>query len=372
MMESEKKKIAIFVDQWFVGGKESYLIGHLSLMDLSQLSITILTSHKKTTFYDDTIRQLGIKFVELTYKAYGPFTRNYHVKKQLKIYLHSHDFDIFHANLDNGVVLSYTKIARKCGIQRVIAHSHNSNIGGGITRPIKLIGHYLGKRKYMKYPTEFWACSDYAAKWLFSAEVFEKGEWTFVKNGIDFSKARFNAEYRADIRKKYELKNSFVIGSIGRLSQQKNYSFLIEVIAQVYKLNPSAKLLLIGEGSKKEQLVREAQRLGIESTVIFYGTTNNISEVLSAMDCFVLTSKFEGFPLSGIEAQINGIPCVFSDRITKQSNLSGKLNFCSISNKENWVEALSRKLERYEASFDDKGFDIVQSSRQLRDYYLSE
>lgn len=368
-------KICILVERWVGGGIENYLISHFEHMDLQELEIVIVTSAKETTFFDDRLEKLGIKMYELLDKPAGPFMRPIVLFKNLTSYLKKEHFDLIHINANNGVGLRYAKIAYKNDISRIIVHSHNSGTGKGIGRSIKLIGHYLGKKMYMNYPTEYWACSDLAAKWLFSSTVV-KNNYEFVKNGINTTEVSFNLEKRKTLRRELGIEKNYVIGSIGRLSEQKNHTYLLIFFADLLKARPEAKLLLVGSGELEKQLKSQAKELSISNNVIFYGSTNDVQMMLSAMDIFVLPSKYEGFPLVGIEAQCSGLETVVSDLVTKKLKLTKLVSFEPINNEDsNWVNKLKSRnyinnREQYQEIILNKGYDIKETARDLRKRYL--
>jgi glycosyltransferase involved in cell wall biosynthesis len=103
---------------------------------------------------------------------------------------------------------------------------------------------------------------------------------------------------------------SFTIGTIGRLVPQKNYPLLLEAFYQVKQQIPTANFIIVGDGFLKEDLQKLAIRLAINSSINWVGRTDNVFEYLSAMDCFVLASHYEGFGLVFLEAMSQAIPIV--------------------------------------------------------------
>ena len=131
-----------------------------------------------------------------------------------------------------------------------------------------------------------------------------------------------------------------MIGSIGRLSYAKNYEFLIDVMSELVKRRPDAKLLLIGEGGFRTIIEEKANALGIRNHVIFAGSRSDANKLLSAMDVFALPSRFEGLPLVLIEAQVAQLPCVVSDRVTKECKLTDTLVYLNTEEKEKWAKTI--------------------------------
>jgi len=97
---------------------------------------------------------------------------------------------------------------------------------------------------------------------------------------------------------------------VARFAPQKNHSLLLNSFAQGPASNPNAHLVLVGEGILHERLVAQAKNLGLTRQVHFLGLRTDIPEVLGAADVFVLSSDFEGNPLSVMEAMAAGLPIV--------------------------------------------------------------
>lgn len=102
----------------------------------------------------------------------------------------------------------------------------------------------------------------------------------------------------------------FVVGTVGRLAHQKDYPTLFAAFKKFVARNHSSKLLIVGDGSLKEQLVELARKLGIEEDIIWLGRTSEVFSIMKQMDLFILASKYEGFGLVLLEAFQAGIPVV--------------------------------------------------------------
>lgn len=108
---------------------------------------------------------------------------------------------------------------------------------------------------------------------------------------------------------------------------QKNHKYLIKIFSNIVKKNHNARLLLIGIGEELENIKDFVRKLNISDYVFFLGQRNDVCELYQAMDVFCMPSKFEGLPLTGIEAQVSGLPCVFSNQITREVKISNNCIF---------------------------------------------
>ena len=184
---------------------------------------------------------------------------------------------------------------------------------------MKIQLHRMYSNCYSADATVFWACSRSAAEFMFPAWLLEERGFTFIPNGIDTGKFRFDPAVREVVRQKLGLTNRFVIGNIGRLCYQKNQSFLLDVFAEVIKYRPESCLLLVGEGEDLSMLQEKARALNIQDRVIFYGTSKHVERLLWAMDVFAFPSRFEGLGIVAVEAQAAGLPVVCSENVPDEA-----------------------------------------------------
>jgi len=115
-----------------------------------------------------------------------------------------------------------------------------------------------------------------------------------------------------EIRKEFNKPGSIVIGTVGRLTKQKDYPTLLKAFCEVVRIIPNAYLLIIGEGELKEELIQYSRELRIDQNIVWIGKTEFVNEYLSVMSVFVLSSIYEGFGLVLLEAMQMHVPIVAS------------------------------------------------------------
>lgn len=334
------QQLILYCDHWQNGGVESYLMNQLRHWDLTQTVCTILTAEKTTDIYDGELKSLGVRQeILLNGENVSPILRILHTFVRFEEFLKKNPCDVLYLNLTNSVTMRYAKIARKLGVPRCIVHSHCSGIQPGPTCPLKLLAHQVARRLYTGCATDWWACSDKAAAFLFMASVLPQVR--YVPNAIQVERFAFNPQARSCVRKQLGIgAEERLIGTVGRCTMEKNQTFLLEAFALAHKLYPSMKLLLIGDGPLRVSLERKASELSIRDACLFYGFTDDVAPLYSAMDLFCLTSVLEGNPVSAIEAQANGCPCLLSDQITREADAGGKVCFLSIAVPDTWAGPL--------------------------------
>ena len=194
------------------------------------------------------------------------------------------------------------------------------------------------KRKIKNYATDYWACSEDAAKWFYS----DLEDVELIHNAIDVEKLAFDSEKRTKIRNRMNFNDDFIIGNIGRLHFQKNQMFILDIYAEVCKKISNSKLVLIGQGEDEDKLKEKCRLLGIQKNVIFTGVQDNINQWLSAFDLFLFPSLFEGLSIAALEAQASGIPVLASIKvIPEEVKLNDNFVFYDLNNSAlEWADEL--------------------------------
>lgn len=349
-----KRRICCFCQRWASGGIESAIRSLLLALPMEELEVDIVAEVVEDSVFTAELRHHGVELQQLSGKLHRGS------KGLFRQLLRRRKYDVVHLHLYQGMALSYARIARQEGVSICIAHSHNADLRPGVTRGLKLILHKLGCRLYGKDATLRWACSREAGSFL-----FPRGDFEIVPNGIDTARFALDATAREENRSRWG--DCFLLGHVGRLCSRKNQQFLLEVLARLGK--PEYRLLLIGDGEDKKRLEAHAKALGIASQVVFYGETDRIPALMSAMDAFLLPSLFEGLPISAMEAQASGLPVLCADGITREVKQTEKVQFLPLS-ADLWakaVEALPRRRE--------KGclpIDIREVAEEIKKVYLED
>ena len=197
-----------------------------------------------------------------------------------------------------------------------------------------------------------------------------------LHNAIDAAAYSFDVNKREDVRRRLKLpEEALVLGHVGRFMPQKNHEFLLDVFSAAAKKEANARLLLIGDGDLRAKIEAKAQQLGLSDRVIFTGVRADVPDLLQAMDLFVLPSLYEGLPVTLVEAQASGLPCVISDRVSNECMVTrGLVTEMRLSDTpEQWAEHIlscrnAERTDRYE-EVSASDYDIVDSAKRLEDFY---
>lgn len=311
------RKICCFCESWESGGIESFLNNILGRMDLGQLRVDIVCAELRPSVFTEPLQARGVRFVPLS----GSMRHVAENSRLFRALLEKERYDVVHLHLFQGLSLRLARQARAAGVPLVIAHSHNTALRKSRGRALKLLLHRAGSLCFSSCAHELWACSGAAAEFLFPGKLLARKGYTFIPNGIRTERFRFRPEGRQALRESLGLSDAFVLGHIGRLCYQKNQAFLLEVLAELVKLRPESRLLLVGEGDDETLLRARAGELGLEDRVLFYGTTDKPEELLWAMDAFAFPSRFEGLGIVAVEAQAAGLPLLCSEHVPPEARV---------------------------------------------------
>ena len=206
--------------------------------------------------------------------------------------------------------------------------------------------------------------------------MFGKHKFQIMNNAIDAKKFIYNEEVRKQKRVELGVEDKLVIGHVGRFNLQKNHEFLVKRFADFAKTNEDAILVLIGNGELQEKIKEMAKEYGIETKVKFLGLREDIPQLLQAMDLFLFPSLFEGLPVTLVEAQAAGLPCVISDMITDEIMITDQISKVSLSgNTSLWNQEIAKyRYSKRKNTIEDiieHGFDIEKNARWLEEFYTN-
>ena len=330
------KRILVFGMTGNPGGVESFLINYYRNIDRKKIQFDFLCNSHNPVAYEEELISLGGRTYHITARSKNPGLYKKEMEDVFK--RHSAEWSAIWVNVSSLANIDYLKIAKKYGIQKRIIHSHNSRNMDGKLRGVL---HEWNKRSLQKWATDFWACSEDAAKWFYKDELLSKT--VIIHNAIDVRRISYDEDKRKAIRSKFQIgENTYVIGNVGRLHFQKNQAFAIDVFREYLIMNPNSRLILIGQGEDSEMLRKRASDLG--EKVLFTGVQSDIQGWLSAFDLFLFPSLFEGLSISAMEAQGNGIPVLASEGvIPPEVKITPNFIFFSLDQTaEKWAKMISQ------------------------------
>lgn len=217
------------------------------------------------------------------------------------------DYDIIHVNisgLNASLALHY---AKKHNIKFRIYHGHSVFERGSVKA-------WLRSQIYVNYSISqanyYAACSKHAGKSLFKDKHFFT-----IHNVFDVDRFEFNQQARNRIRTELNINGKIALGSVGRLSDSKKPIMAIKIFEKLYRSNQKYVFLWVGDGELRTKVEKYIIDNNLTSRVLLLGNRNDINDIYSALDLFVLPTEFEGLGLVFLEAQAAGLECFASDCI---------------------------------------------------------
>lgn len=339
------------------GGAESFVMNVYRNIDRSKVQFDFLIRSDKNNSLLAEIENMGGRVYQTPAFPRRIFS-NY---KALNCFMKKHckDYKVVHVHANALVYVKPLQLAYKYGIPCRILHSHSTD------SKLKAI-HKFNQRRVVKWATHRFACSNLAGKWMFR----DNGS-CFIPNGIDLKRFAFNEAEREEMRLKLKLTSKFVVGNVGRFSYAKNHPFIIQVFEQLHKVRPESVLLLVGGGDGQQNIKELVNAKGLTEAVVFIGEVNDVQKYMSAMDCFLFPSHYEGLGIVLVEAQTNGIPCVASDVIPQEAILGNVVSLSLNDPVQDWVKAvLKSKRTKISEKSRIREFDIKTVAKRLEDFYL--
>lgn len=358
-------RILHIVQRMEAGGTQAFLMNLYRNIDRTKVQFDFLVEYDNKEFYDDEIINLGGKIY------YTNFRKTLNVikfKKEISKILEEHnEYKIIHIHA-TAIGRICVDVAKKYKIPVIIAHTHNN----GAVKDWKYIPKIILRRLYLNGPTDFFACSEDAGKYTFKNKKFK-----VIHNAIDTKKFLHNEKIRKEIRKELNLDDNFVIGNVGRLHEQKNQSFLIDIFYSFQKKNKKSKLIIVGKGPLENELKNKVKKLCIEDKVIFLGNRSDMDRIYQAMDAFVLPSLFEGLGIVAIEAQAAGLPVIASLNVATEANVTKNIIKIGLDKPiDEWIDAITNiKVTDKLSIFDEikkAGYDIEENAKIMQKFYIKK
>ena len=336
------------------GGLETFTMGLMRNMDRSRVQFDFLVSLDGA--YDKEIRQLGGRIYKIPFIAQsGPFKYTADLNR---FFIAHPEYRIIHIQMDKFGGLP-ARVAHRSGLPVRIVHSHNTKNEGGVL--YGMVKNHYG-RLVARHATHLMACGRDAAEWMFK----KAAPLAFIAhNGVDL------CQFYPDDRRE----GSFTLGHVGRFTENKNHSFLIDIFFELIKMEPDARLLLTGDGKLRAEMETKVNRLSLSHAVAFLGVRPDVQSIMSRCDALCMPSLFEGLPVTLVEAQACGIPALVSDNITAECDLTGDVGFMPLSaSPAAWAAALLKYKGRARrdnaAVLESAGYSIRHTAATLQEYYL--
>lgn len=351
------------------GGIDTYVFSHYKYMNWAKFRFDLMT---RNPAFQDAGQYRDYPYTVRVLPGTAAEDREGFIRELRKILGYGYDVLHLHTSYWTGTLIE--EIAREQGIRKVIVHAHTTYVDvADDERRAELLRRHEAVKEALtpELATDYWACSRKAAEWLFGDRI---SGVRIMKNAFEVDRFRFNPGKRAEVRERLGLGESLVLGTVGRLSYQKNHAFLVDMFAEFHQRHPKSKLVIVGDGELRSALERQIAGLRLEGDVLLTGWRTDAEAYLQAMDVFLLPSRFEGLGIAVLEAAASGLPCVVSEQVPEEAVVSESIRRIPLSipawNAE--VEELSRlPADRREgaAAVEAAGYDVRKQAKVLERLY---
>lgn len=363
-------RILHVIGQMNRGGAESMIMNIYRKIDREKIQFDFVVHTNSLCDFDEEIKSLGGSIYSCP-RFKGSNIVEY-IKFWKEFFKQHKEYKIIHGHIGSSAAI-YLKIAKKYGLF-TIAHSHSAGFGEGLKGLMYRI---------FSYPTRFiadyfFACSENAGISRYGKKVVNnKSKFSVLNNAIDIDEYAFSQTVREKKAKELNLENKFVIGHVGRFDKAKNQEYLVEIFKIIVQKDEDAILLLVGDGELKSYIVEKVKNYNLEEKVIFTGVRSDVNELMQVMDVFAFPSIYEGLPVTLIEAQVAGLPCIISDSITDEvciTNLVEKLHISELNIKFWCNEILNQKYYKRENmnTLKNSNYNINLMISNLQKFYLNK
>ncbi|MGM9608701.1 MAG: glycosyltransferase family 1 protein [Eubacteriales bacterium] len=364
MQNAEKViRVAQVIGMAIDGGVEACIMNYYRHIDRTKVQFDFFVESTSKIIDKDEIEAMGGRVVIIPHYSH-PFT---YLRVLERLFREGH-YDIVHSNMNTLSVFPLLA-AKRAGIPVRISHNHST---WGRHEPLRNLMKFFLRPTAKWFATEYAACSLRAAEWMYGKRKVKAGKVTVFNNAVDPSRFSFRPETRVRIREENGWEEDFIVGHIGRFMKQKNHEFLVKIFAEVVKREPRARLVLVGDGELRPKVTRQVEKLGLSARVSFVGAVTNPEDYYMAFDAFVLPSRYEGLPVVGVEAQTAGLPCFFSDKVTREVLLTPHAKMLPLDSPTHWAEEICAGApvsDRGDDAVNISAFDIREQGKQMTAFY---
>ena len=345
------------------GGAESMIMNLYRNIDRERVQFDFIVHTNEEGMYDKEVYELGGKIYHCP-KFSGKNIVSYR-HWWINFFREHPEYKVLHSHIRSCASV-YFSIASKFGVKTII-HSHSTSNGEGFSSVVKKVLQFP-----LRYQADYlMACSKKAGIWLYGNRACNSEKYFFLPNAVDLEKYHINEQIRQEYRQLFGLGENLVFGHVGRFHESKNHPFLLETFAKIHRENENTILLLIGDGELRGMIEETVKRYGLEKAIVLLGLRRDVDNLLQAMDVLLFPSVWEGLPVTVIEAQAAGVPCIISDNITTDVDVTELVYRLPINDTIKWKDLALSGLQRKDVSdkVKESGFDVKESARMLASFY---
>lgn len=351
------------------GGISSVVLNYYRHMDRTKFRFDIGLTIPTVGQNGRALQELGshIHFLPLKSESLSAY------ETALTDLLKKENYDAVHVH-DSETCYVTLRIAKKAGVPCRVAHCHTTSPWEGIKGELRrLSGCVLNYH----YASRVIGCGRLAGERIFGKHNMKRPRAMVLPNAVETEKFAFDPTVRQEVRQELGVEDRFVIGMVGRLADQKNYPFALELMAKLRHTMPDAILVAAGNGPDEDMLRDMIEKLGLKNQVKLLGRRADVNRLYQAFDLFLMPSLYEGFPVAAVEALSSGLPALLSDEITGELSVFSAVEYLSLKNQEPWLQAIARHRtpadrRARQQEVRKHGLDIRDTARMLEQVYAED
>jgi len=294
------KRVLHIIDSLHLGGAQEVVL-NLATCGSARFRHEVATMHGHGIYWE-RLRQAGVKVHSLSPHRLFPF-----YLASIPWRLLADRPDILHCHLIPSNIIA-KPLGALLGVPVVINHDHTNDTRRAESRLLLALDRFSNR-----FASHIVAVSASCRDFLITRESIPSSDVTLVPNAIDLRRFSPAVARRDQARVELGLPASArVVAGVGRLNPQKNFSLFLDIAAQLAPRFSDLHFLLAGDGPEEKMLREKAAALGIADRVTFSGYVADTRLVYLAADVLLMPSRYEGLPMTLLEAMAMGLPVVAS------------------------------------------------------------
>lgn len=348
------------------GGISAVVLNYYRFIDRTKIHFDIALTVPEAGQNAHALEALGAEIFFLPLKSNGMDA----FCQALSELLQTGKYDALHVHESETCYVAL-QVAKKLGIRCRIAHAHTCSPWEGWKGELRRLSGVL-----LNYPvsSHVIGCGQKAGERVFGKWNMRRSKALVLPNAVDTGKFSYDEQLRREVRAELGVDNHFVIGMVGRLSEEKNNLYALELMPRILKEIPNAILVVAGNGPDEEKFRNRIRELHLENVVRQLGRRADVDRLYQAFDVYILPSFTEGFPVAAVEAMSSGLPVLLSDAITRELEFGSAVTYLPLRSPEQWIEAIQKwQQDRNRALRQDEpkqnGLDIHTNVKLLEKIY---
>lgn len=298
-----KAKLLFVINSLGGGGAQKLINDMLPFFQKDGYVCDLLILTNNEDKYRSNLESNNISVIVVPPNIKGHFNKIKYIKKIII----TNGYDIVHANLFPSFYYCSMaiKLIRKKR-PKLIMTEHNTDNRRRHKKWARFLERWIYK-SYYKIISISQETNNALVEWL---KPYKKESFIVINNGVPVQQFATAIETERTKLDKNLSKEDVLICMVGSFTTQKNHDLALKILS---KLPENYKLVCLGEGPLKEEIIDKAKQMGIFNRIVMLGFRKDVPNVLKACDLMLIPSKWEGFGLVAVEAMACGLPVIASD-----------------------------------------------------------